>query len=239
MSRTPTTPFIPPLLTPQSSPHPQPSPVIPGYTPAHAPGTYPVYPAHSPYTASPFIPPSPSGLANGLPPSHSRQSSKPGGLSADYTGYPQGNPYTPPMASPAQMQSPYGPPPLSGWNSAPGGYSTFAQAGGPPWPAPATYNSPYMPQNARMPPAGAYTPFTPYGGAPLPGGPLPGGPGPAWNIPPPAHGYFPPQAPQIDPNAWIGQQQPPLGAYGQRGPPEPPAQVYDRMDPFTPGYHCR
>ncbi|KAF8968274.1 hypothetical protein BDZ97DRAFT_1799648 [Flammula alnicola] len=243
---TPTTPFIPPLLSPEGSPNPpQHAPVIPGspnYASPYLPGNYPVYPTHSPYSASPFIPPSPLSNPPGSvpPPLQNRQHSRQG-VSADYTGYPQGNPYTPPMASPQHIpppplqQGPYAPPPFAGWHtpsSAPAAYPTFQQPGGSPWAPPGAFpiNSPYAPPSGRLPPQ-PHTPYTPYTPAFMPGAPLPGGPpapGPGWNVPPPGQ-FYPPQQ---DPNAWHYAQQ-----QQQRAYPEPPPQVYDRMGPFTQGNH--
>lgn len=246
MSRTPTTPFIPPLLSPHPSPQPQPSPVIPAYTPAGPPGHYPVYPATSPYTASPFIPPSPSEFQGALPQqSHSRQNSRQG-VSADYTGYPLGGyppqPTNTPLGPPLQPIHPmHGPvqgypSPYTGYNSAPGAYGTFLQAGQTPWMAPQQMHSPYGPPPGRPPPGpGSYagTPYSPYGA------PLPPAAAPQWAVHTPHQPYFQPGPPPTDPNAWYGQPPPASAAPYGRAPPEPPAQVFDRMDPFTAGNFCR
>ncbi|KAG2087855.1 hypothetical protein BD769DRAFT_1713685 [Suillus cothurnatus] len=125
------TPFIPPLPSPESlSP-----PVIPPPPPNHNPpawaqqprtaGQYPFYPP-TPYNTTPFIPPIPSAHSTPAMPQNSYfpppanlpnvYGATPGnGFSADYTGYPNGNP------------SPYvptQPPPGTPW-AAPGtGYTS-------------------------------------------------------------------------------------------------------------------
>lgn len=173
------TPFIPPLPSPESLA----PPVIPPapqnhHPPAWAqqprtPGQYPYYPP-TPYNTTPFIPPvatiptahstpimpqssyfpPPANLPNiyGAPPGN--------GFSADYTGYPNGNP------------SPYvptQPPPGTPWPaSAPGTGYTFQHPlppGPPGWgPQLGAFTPGYPLPGAFPTPAGAW-------GMPLPGGP--------------------------------------------------------------------
>src|SRR6266540_1094097 len=99
------TPFIPPLNTPEGSPVSP--PVIPssgsggspnmsgwGNSTSTIPGSYPMYSPHQ--SASPYIPTSPylsPGVIPGQP--QSRNNSRQG-LSADWTGYPQGTPFVSP-----------------------------------------------------------------------------------------------------------------------------------------------
>ncbi|PPQ79654.1 hypothetical protein CVT26_015780 [Gymnopilus dilepis] len=255
-ARTPNTPFIPPLNSPEGSP--QPPPVIPphpspgysGYGPLPGAGSY-AYP-HSPYSSTPFIPPAqivtPGVVPSNLPPS--RQ-----GVSSDYIGFSVDNPN--PLASPAMNPYPMGPmgPAPGAWGGAfpnspispQSPYSPYAQQfGGPPPGQYPLYNTPHGPPPAHLqstpwggaqplPQQGHYTPFgrappnlPPHGPPPLAGG---------WGggAPPPQQGYFPP--PAQEPLGWGG------GGFGiprPPPPPEPPVNPKDGLDhapPFARGPH--
>ncbi|KDR81937.1 hypothetical protein GALMADRAFT_207304 [Galerina marginata CBS 339.88] len=187
------------------------------------------------------------------------------GVSQDYTGYPQGNPYpspgmhstqSPMTGTPFHGHGGYGLPPTSPWtqpNSAPAQYPSF---GGTPWqqPPPNLQQSPWAPQGG-LPPQG-YTPaFAPGINLP-PQGPPPQGYTPAFapgiNLPPQGppppgwgqqqqQGYFPaqPRQPMADHNQWGGQQHyfPPNHGQMRQVVPEAPLHPPDRVDPFAQGPH--
>lgn len=265
MSRTPNTPFIPPLpTTPGGSPgH---TPVIPTSAPnsnptAGGPG-YTSY-SNSPYSNhSPFVPDlSPMVTPCVVPgPFSPQQQPKVNrlGFSEDFTGYPQGPAFAPPLLTPMSAYNPYSP-------------YTGSHANSPHYPpsAPATYQGFNTPWNAntaqlpptpwggppRLPPQGYAQPFGNSGPPPPLTGPPPhfqppmGGnipPPQAMNGPPPhmmngqGHQGWPGAYPSFhgpDPGPWMGQQ-PHFGQQPFRAPPEPPAQIFDRMDPFTEGTGC-
>jgi len=217
------TPFIPPLNTPEGSPISSP-PVIPGsggspnMPPGQGWGIPAGYPMFSPYqNPSPFIPSSPfvaPGVIPGQkqPQTHTRQ-----GLSSDWTGYPQGTPFTSPthpLPGGQPYQSPHPPPHTSPWypTSVPAGYPAFH---GTPWPAPAQpfapNQTPWGMQPRNLPPqAQAYSPWMPPNGNWMP------------------HSMF------QDPGPWNV----PVNPQQTRGPPEPPSQIFDRLDPFMDGDSC-
>lgn len=255
-SRTPNTPFIPPLSSPEGSP----APVIPpqsSTTPNYSPNPNPayLYPT-SPYANSPFIPPTlspvgtPGVIPGGLPTSQSRGPRT--GLSEDYTGYPSPADLQQPPPHMTPMSAGYGPIPLSSpWHppsSAPATYAGFNATpwNAPPAPLPQAWPGPY----ARGPPPQQYSPyFTPAGFGP---GPLPGGQ-PQWGMPPPGvaasvphpgapPGYYggPPEWMQHQQAAAAMQHGHGFGHAPQhRRGPEPQAAATDRMPPFTKGPHCK
>jgi hypothetical protein len=246
------TPFIPPLPSPENLAPPVIPPVPPNHNPPawaqqpRTPGQFPYYPV-TPYNTTPYIPPMPS-----MPSAHSTPmmpqnsyfpppanlpsmyGAPPGnGFSADYTGYPNGNPspYVPtqpppgtPWAAPGTTQ----PPPGTPW-SAPGTGYVFQQPlppGPPAWgPQMGAFTPAGYPMSAGFPtPAGAW-------GMPLPGGP----PGMPPGMPPPNPNMYAGHTP------WVHPTQPPAA------PPQPPdtaranfrwTSSADRIDPFAEGPHC-
>ena len=247
----PNTPFIPPLNTPEGSPISGP-PVIPGGGGSPnmpqgqgwgaSPNTLPAaYPTFSPYqNASPFIPSSPF-VAPGVIPgqSHTRNNSRQG-LSSDWTGYPQGTPFTSPTLPLPGGQPPQNPMynqpqpqahPTSPWHnpSTQAGYPAF---GGSPWPGPPQpfppAATPWGMPRGLPPQMQAYTPWAPPAGIPPPA-PAAGG----WGMPP---SFFPPQ----ESHAWMPQKggmnfQPPSIP---RGPPDH-EPIPDRLDSFMEGDSCK
>ncbi|KAF8898204.1 hypothetical protein CPB84DRAFT_1151043 [Gymnopilus junonius] len=248
-ARTPNTPFIPPLGSPEGSPQPppvipgQPSPGYPGFNPLPQVGGY-AYP-NSPYATTPFIPPSqivtPGVVPTGLPPQPPSRASR-SGVSPDFIGFSSENfnPYHSPAMNPHPM-TPAHPPnwglpnsPISPypWGqpypaSAPAQYAAFGP--GTPWgPPPPPLQSPWGAPPQGLPPQA----FTPYGRPPtnLPPGPPPG---PGWGAPPNQAFYGPPAQ---DLHTW-GQFGP---GPAPRLPPEPPINPKDRTDyvpPFVQGPH--
>jgi hypothetical protein len=238
------TPFIPPLPSPESAVQPPPIPTPDYRNPPpswvqqpQTPMNYPYYPS-TPYNTTPFIPPMPSV--------HSTPATQP-------RPEPPGSYYPAPSAlpvSPGMPHAAYGGPP-----GPPGiqvsadftGYPTSLQ--GTPWAPP----QPMPPPNAMPPPpwAGQY-PATGYNAfnQPLPGtlwppvAPPPMGPytpaAAAWPMPPgmsphPAYaGYTPWQHPT--------QQPPPIRIPAQPGDTAQATFRWtnnaDRMDPFAEGPHC-
>ncbi|KAF8162790.1 hypothetical protein B0H34DRAFT_671943 [Crassisporium funariophilum] len=274
MSRrpTPTTPFIPPLPSPESSPQPQHTPVIPtsggnpnwNYpSPSGGSGGYPVYPAASPYVnTTPFIPQlspmvSPGVIPGGLSPGPPQgmtperlRLNRQMGLSDDYTGYPNGTPYTSPSMLPPpqlQQQTPlsggmnrggYGPAPPSPWYpqqqplSAPAHYTPWQPASAvlpsAPWGAlPASAGPPSTPWGA--PPASAALPSTSWGALPASAA-LPNTPwgAPQQRLPPQAQQAFTPYSPFA--NFGGGA---PFGHMGMGGGPPPLAP---QMHGAPPGW---
>jgi len=244
MSRTPNTPFIPPLpATPDDSPGPEHPPVIPTGTPwnqsiplggNYAPYASP-YSAHSPFIPSPLVTP---GVIPGIfSPPQLQPKVNHLGVSEDFTGYP-GPTIAQPVFSPnypmsAFGQNPFGQHPNSPYGSQAGPY------GGP-------QSAPWQVPPQRLPPGPqGFPPFPNYGPPPPPTGPPPhmmGGPPPLANPPPQAmngqgwqaHAYPPFYGGGPEPGPWMAQQ-PHFGQQPYRVPPEPPAQIFDRMDPFTEG----
>ncbi|KAH7911895.1 hypothetical protein BJ138DRAFT_1149533 [Hygrophoropsis aurantiaca] len=195
-----TTPFIPPLPSPESVAHappiPPPSEGPPtGWaaqmrTPAHYPYYSPV-----PYNTTPFIPPLPSGhptpamrpeppgsyfpAPTGLPNVYG----PPQGFSSDYTGYPNAN-VTPWPQAPPIPQTPW-----AGHGHPGTGYNAFHQPlpgghqGGPPrgWGPPVGYPTPAAAAwglPPTMPPVGLQTPGYPYAQWQHPTAPPPAPPAP-------------------------------------------------------------
>lgn len=275
MSRTPTTPFIPPLPTStDSSPGPQHPPVIPTSTPnwnQPAPmGGYTPYPA-SPYSKQPpFIPNLSPMVVPGVMPDAFSPQQQPRvnrhGLSEDFTGYPSGSGGAPPLLSPQHQppMSAYSHSPYSHPGSHPNSpyYPTSAPPVFPIFNTPWASNAAQLPSGTpwggaqRLPPQG-FSPYGNYGPPPPITGPPPMMGGPP-NIPPPS---IPPPNMPPHPAMSAGQPWPGVAAayqqfYGppdptswhpaQFGhspyrvpvPPEPPAQIFDRMDPFTEGKGC-
>lgn len=232
-----TTPFIPPLPSPESYAPPVIPPPPSNHNPPgwaqqpSTPGQYPYYPV-TPHNTTPFIPTIPPSVHStpamhppgsyfppptGLPNAHGSPAGQ--GFSADYTGYPNGNPT--PFVPPSQ------PPPGTPW-AAPGtGFSAFQQ--------PLPQGVPWGPQIGM----GGYTPGVPYPMvAPYAtpavaawGMPLYGQPG----MPPGPHNGYPGHTP------WMHPTQPPPA------PPQPPDTARanfrwtsnaDRIDPFAEGPHC-
>jgi hypothetical protein len=234
------TPFIPPLPSPESLAPPVIPPAPPNHNPPawaqqpRTPGQYPYY-LSTPLNTTPFIPPLPSAHSTPAMPQNSYfpppaslpnvYGAPPGnGFSADYTGYPNGNP------------SPYvptQPPPGTPW-AAPG---TTHPPPGTPWAAPGTgysFQQPLPPgPPAWGPQLGAFTPA----GYPMPGGfPTPAG---AWGMPLPGG---PPPNPNMyaGHTPWVHPTAPPPA------PPQPPdtaranfrwTSSADRIDPFAEGPH--
>lgn len=250
MSRTPNTPFIPPLpASPDASPGPEHPPVIPTGTPnwnlpippggGYAPYATP-YSSHSPYipNLSPMVTP---GVIPGMFSPQQQPKVNRLGFSEDFTGYPPGG-GAPPMLSSNQSSFFYGSHPNSPYypQSAPPTFQGF----GTPWSA---NGSPLPPTPwTGFPPFGNYGPPPPVTGPPpqMMGGPPPR----VGNIPPPqvmnGQGQGPPwqggaaHYPPFhgpDPGPW---GQPNFGQQPFRAPPEPPAQIFDRMEPFTEGKDC-
>ena len=275
MSRTPNTPFIPPLpASPNDSSGPELPPVIPTSTPnwnqpVAVGGGY--VPFASPYSAhSPFVPNLSPMVTPGVIPGMFSPQQQPKvnrfGFSEDFTGYPPGSGGVQPLLSSPNQQSFYSP--FSNHSGSHPNSPHYPQS------APAAYQGFGTPWNTNA----AQLPSTPWGGFPSfgnygPPPPLTGPPqvmgGPPLprmgNIPPPPNMQPPPmgnmQPPQMngqgnawhggapapyppfygpDPGPWGGgpqhfgpQQQPPF-----RAPPEPPGQIFDRMDPFTEGRSC-
>lgn len=281
MSRTPTTPFIPPLPTsPDSSPAPEHPPVIPTGAPSwnqSAPigGSYAPY--ASPYSNySPFIPQLSPMVTPGVvpgafsPPQQQQPKVNRHGLSEDFTGYPQGPSGAPPLLSPNHQ------PQMSAYSHSPYGSHAGSHPNSPHYPQPGpsgfqSFGTPWASNTAQLPsttpwaappqrlPTQAFTPgFGGYGPPPPLTGPPPhmmhpphmmGGPPP--HIPPPhmTNGQGPQGWPGAAAAAYQQLYGPPDGApwgaqpphFGQppyRVPPEPPAQIFDRMDPFTEGKNC-
>src|ERR1700710_2524302 len=133
-----TTPFIPPLPSPESLAPPIIPPPPPNHQPPawaqqpHTPGQYPYY-SVTPQNTTPFIPTVPPS-AHSTPGMHPPGSyfvppanlpnayggPAPGhGFSSDYTGYPNGNPT--PFMPPSQ------PPPGTPWAQPGTGFSAFQQ----------------------------------------------------------------------------------------------------------------
>lgn len=270
MSRTPNTPFIPPLPTsPDSSPGPENSeypPVIPTGTPnwnlpvapggGYAPFASP-YSAHTPFIPSPMVNP---GVIPGMFSPQQQPKVNRLGLSEDFTGYPTGSGGVPAMLSPNQQ--PFYSPYSIHSGSHPGSHPNSPHH---PQSAPAGFQGFGTPWNSNQ----GQLPSTPWGGFPSYGPPPPlTGPPPQMmggprmgNIPPPqppiqlsnmppqmmnGHGWQngppAPYPPFYNPDSgpWggggpqiFGQQPPPF-----RAPPEPPSQIFDRMDPFTEGKSC-
>jgi hypothetical protein len=262
MSRTPNTPFIPPLPTsPDGSPGHEHPPVIPTATPnwnLSVPTGGGYAPFASPYSAySPFIPNLSPMVTPGVIPGMFSPQQHPKinrlGFSEDFTGYPPGSGGVPPMLSPNQQSfySPYSIHPNSPLHpqSAPAAYPGFgtpwnlnpAQLPSTPWGGPPSYGP--------QPPLTGLPPQMMGGQPPRMGNNIP----PPQNMPPPqmmngqghpwqggaAAPYPPFYGP--DPSLWgggghqqhFGQQKQPF-----RAPPEPPSQIFDRMDPFTEGKGC-
>ncbi|CAA7260858.1 unnamed protein product [Cyclocybe aegerita] len=262
---TPTTPFIPPLGSP-GDPASAPVIPNSGGSPSWNPTSYAPPPGASPYHGTPFIPHlSPAALGppvipGVMPPpgpQHQRSSSRgqPPGVSSDYTGYPQGTPYYGPSTALPGSYTPAAPPISPAWgypSSAPAGFPAF---GGTPWGAPGQnlppqhHSTPWGGPPSGLPPAAPYSAAFP-GMPPLHAAQGPYTPFPGMTQPGPPPGWGQPQQPP-----WFQQQfqQPhqPRGAPGgdwgipsyfapsqhPRGPPEPPAQIADRMDPFAEGSH--
>jgi hypothetical protein len=259
MSRTPNTPFIPPLpASPDASPGPEHPPVIPTGTPnwnqpiatggGYVPFNASPYSAHSPFVPilSPMVTPGviPGMFSPQQQPKVNRQ-----GFSEDFTGYPPGSGGGgPPMLSPSHPTFFYGSHPNS---------PNYPQSAPPTFQG---YGTPWNSNAAQLPstPWGGFQPFGNYGPPPpltapppmggLPprmgnippsqmGNPMMNGQGPPWQggaaAYPPFHGP--------DPGPWgglpnFGQHQQPQLPF--RAPPEPPSQIFDRMDPFTEGKDC-
>ena len=178
------------------------------------------------------------------------------GLSEDFTGftgYPQGSAGAPPALSQ---------PPMSAYSHSP--YSSHSGSSPYLQPGPALYpnfNAQWASNGAQNFPPQAFSPFPGFGPPPSLAGPPPpmhppqmGGPPPQMrNIPQPQQmngqghppwqggpgpGAYPPfYAPEL--GQWAGQL-PHLGQPQQqyRVPPEPPAPIFDRMNPFTEGRSC-
>ena len=231
---------------PFTSPYSAHSPFIPNLSPMVAPGVIPGM----------FSPPQQQPKVNRF------------GFSEDFTGYPPGSGGVPQMLSPNQQPffSPYGSHPGSHPNSphypqsAPAAYPAFntpwnsnpAQLPSTPWGGYSSFGNYGPPPPLTGPPPQMGGPQPPPLTAPPPQ--MMGGPQPLRNIPPPQmmngqgnpwQGGAPaPYQPFYgpDPGPWGGgqqhfgpqQQQPPPF----RAPPEPPSQIFDRMDPFTEGKSC-
>ncbi|RDB19462.1 hypothetical protein Hypma_013683 [Hypsizygus marmoreus] len=247
------TPFIPPLNTPQGSPHPPHPPVIPspggttivppwGQAAVHS-SSYPAYPT-TPYTTPGYIPNLPPVTPGGPHYSQAVLSTPqpqvlPNGFSADYTGYPNlGPPRPSPMAGPSLSLHPpapmYGPtsaPPGGGWGGPPRGpYPPF----GPP--------PPQQPPHSAFPGYGAYTPHSGQWGPPpqLPPHMTPGYGMPMnldpWGPPPPAPTWVQQAQAQAQPQAMYSQPPAPhmnLPQHLMGG--RTSGYVGDRVDPFTAG----
>lgn len=263
MASQPSTPFIPPLLSANNSPNPQPSPVIPG--PGGNTGNpYPSYfqggggyPAYSPHSSAvPFIPPSPNAAASPfIPPTPgAAPGANPAGAAPPPRGHARGNPsqdfagWPPGGPSPHMQQPPHLAPAMGYYGPGMGPYTPYAPMG------PGQF-SPYMQPHSAPPGAFGMTPFA-GGNVPLGspyGPPLTGGiPPPGWGAPNPYNTPVPPPAAQMGgwgPNPHFpppgpmqrGASNPQEQWFGGGNPgrrPEPPPQVHDRMDRFTPGAHC-
>jgi hypothetical protein len=259
MASQPSTPFIPPLHSANHSPNPQPAPVIPGPG-GNTGNSYPAffqtgggYPAYSPHSsAAPFIPPSPNAAASPfIPPTPGPQPGAHPASAAPPRGHSRGAPSHdfgayPGAPSPHMQQPPHLAPSMSYFGAGMGPYTPYGPM------APQHY-SPYMTPHSAPAGFGMATPFA-GGGVPLgsPYGPPTGGiPPPGWGPPNPYGTPIPPAAPQM--GAWgpnphfppqmqrgasVPQDQWFHGTNAQRRGPEPPPQVHDRMDKFTPGAHC-
>ena len=216
MSRTPDTPFIPPLVSPDSSPgheHPPAIPATPNWSlPVSNGGGY--VPFTSPYSkSSPFLPNLSPMVTPGIFPGIFSPPSKVNrlGFSEDFRRYPPGSGGVPPTFSPNQQ--PFYSPYSSQSNSLPKS-PHYPQS------APAAYQdfgTPWNSNAAQLPssPWGGFSSFGNYGPPPqMMGRPPPPRMG---NMPPPQH---------------FGQQ-------SIRAPPELPLPIFDRLDPFTEGKSCK
>ncbi|KAH9483651.1 hypothetical protein JR316_0003121 [Psilocybe cubensis] len=263
-SRTPNTPFIPPLGSPDGSP----APVVPNLpSNRHSPNPAHAY-LHSPYATTPFVPPaniSPMGTP-GVIPSVIPGGAQPRGLpprqgvSADFVGYPNGvDPWTAQAQGlPSTPMLGYGNP-MSPWHpqtpaSAPAAYPNFNTPWNPSTPLPSQWSSNPrgIPPPVPPPGHGGYSPYSPFTPAYPPPGQLPGGHGgapPAWGMQgmgmhpqmhppmgPPHHGYFGAQCPPD----WVQQGFGPPPHINAPPPPQrvaPENQRTDQVSPFAIGPH--
>ena len=230
MSRTPNTPFIPPLLSPDSSPGPEHPPVIPTGTPnwnvpvatggGYAPFASP-YSAHSPYipNLSPMVTP---GVIPGMFSPQQQPKVNRFGFSEDFTGYPPGSGGVQPVLSPNQQ-------PFYTQYTGSHPNSPYPQS------APAAYQGFSTPWNSNA----AQLPSTPWGGFPSFGGygpppPLTGPPPQMMGGPPPRMGNIPPPQnmpqPQNMPPPQMGNIPPP-----QMGNMPPPQMMNGQGNPWQGG----
>jgi len=244
-----TTPFIPPLPSPESVAPPIIPPPPPNHNPpawaqqARTPGQYPYYPA-TPYNTTPFIPgtvpsahstpamqPPGSYFAppSNLPHVYGGPAAQGHGFSSDYTGYPNANPNATPNGNPSPFVPPNQPPPGTPW-AAPGtGFSAFQQPL-PPGPPPG-----WGPQVGGFTPAGY--PMAPPYATPAAA---------AWGMPMhPAYGY--PGVPPGPPGGYAGHTPWMHPTAPPPAPPQPPdtadahfrwTSSADHIDPFAEGPHC-
>lgn len=249
------TPFIPPLPSPESLAPPVIPPAPHNHNPPawaqqpRTPGQYPYYPS-TPYNTTPFIPPIPTAHSTPVMPQNSyfpppanlpnMYGAQPGnGFSADYTGYPNGNPSPyvptqPPPGTPWAAPGTTHPPPGTPWAAS----GTTHPPPGTPWAVPGTgyaFPQPLPPgPPAWGPQLGAFTPA----GYPLPGGfPTPAG---AWGMP------LPGGPPGMPPNMYAGHTpwvHPTVPPPAQPQPPDTARANFrwtssaDRIDPFAEGPH--